>query len=50
VLDLIVDHRSSNMQVFNFSLNKSDYDDIDAVCTKSNDLFNIIGDCGDEYR
>jgi diketogulonate reductase-like aldo/keto reductase len=46
----IADHRSSNMQVFNFSLNKSDYDDIDAVCTKSNNLFNIIGDCGDEYR
>ena len=46
----IVDHRSSNMQVFNFSLNKSDYDDIDVVCTKSNNLFNIIGDCGDEYR
>ena len=38
------------VQVFNFSLNRSDYDDIDAVCTKSNNLFNIIGDCGDEYR
>ena len=46
----IVDHINSNMQVFNFSLNKSDYDDIDVVCTKSNNLFNIIGDCGDEYR
>ena len=46
----IVDHRSSNMQTFNFSLDKSDYDDIDVVCTKSNNLFNIIGDCGDEYR
>ncbi|MDF2738069.1 MAG: hypothetical protein K0S93_1928, partial [Nitrososphaeraceae archaeon] len=22
----------------------------DAVCKKSNDLFEIIGDCGDEYR
>ncbi|MGB8937492.1 MAG: aldo/keto reductase [Candidatus Nitrosopolaris sp.] len=46
----IVDHRSSNMQVFNFSLTKSDYDDIDVVCTKSNNLFETIGDCGDEYR
>jgi aryl-alcohol dehydrogenase-like predicted oxidoreductase len=46
----IVDHRNSNAQVFNFSLDKSDSDDIDAVCTKSNDLFEIIGDCGDEYR
>lgn len=46
----IVDHRNSNMQVFNFSLDKLDCDTIDAVCTKSNNLFEIIGDCGDEYR
>jgi aryl-alcohol dehydrogenase-like predicted oxidoreductase len=46
----IVDHRNSNMQVFNFSLDKLDCDAIDAVCTKSNNLFEIIGDCGDEYR
>lgn len=46
----IVDHRNNNMQVFNFSLDKTDYDDIDSVCTKSNNLFEIIGDCGDEYR
>ena len=46
----IVDHINDNAQVFNFSLDKSDYDDIDAVCKKSNDLFEIIGDCGDEYR
>ena len=46
----IVDHRNSNMQTFDFSLDKSDYDDIDVVCAKSNNLFNMIGDCGDEYR
>jgi aryl-alcohol dehydrogenase-like predicted oxidoreductase len=46
----IVDHRNNNTQVFNFSLDKTDHDDIDAVCTKSNNLFEIIGDCGDEYR
>jgi aryl-alcohol dehydrogenase-like predicted oxidoreductase len=46
----IAEHRNNNAQVFNFGLDKSDYDDIDAVCTKSNDLFEIIGDCGDEYR
>jgi aryl-alcohol dehydrogenase-like predicted oxidoreductase len=46
----IVDHRNNNMQVFNFSLDKTDCDAIDAVCTKSNNLFEIIGDCGDEYR
>jgi aryl-alcohol dehydrogenase-like predicted oxidoreductase len=46
----IADHRNNNVQVFNFSLDKSDYDYIDEVCKESNDLFEIIGDCGDEYR
>ena len=46
----IVDHINNNAQVFNFSLDKSDCDGIDAACTKSNNLFEIIGDCGDEYR
>ena len=46
----IVDHRNDNLQVFNFYLDKSDRDAIDAVCTKSNNLFETIGDCGDEYR
>jgi len=46
----ISDHRNSNAQVFNFSLDKSDYDTIDTICPKSNDLFDMVGDCGDEYR
>jgi len=46
----IVDHRNDNTQVFNFDLDKSDCNAIDAVCTNANDLFEIIGDCGDEYR
>src|SRR5438874_1808594 len=46
----LVDHRNDNTQVFNFSLVKSDYDDIDTISTKSNNLFDTIGDCGDEYR
>jgi aryl-alcohol dehydrogenase-like predicted oxidoreductase len=46
----IADHRNNNVQVFNFRLDKSDYDYIDEVYKKSNDLFEIIGDCGDEYR
>lgn len=46
----IVDHRNDNAQVFNFNLDKSDRDAIDAVCIKANNLFEIIGDCGDEYR
>ena len=46
----IADHRNSNAQVFNFGLDKSDFDDIDTICKKSNSLFETIGDCGDEYR
>jgi aryl-alcohol dehydrogenase-like predicted oxidoreductase len=46
----IAEHRVNNTQVFNFRLDKSDLDTIDAVCTKSNNLFEVIGDCGDEYR
>lgn len=46
----ISDHRNSNAKVFNFSLDRSDYDTIDAVCMKSNNLFDMVGDCGDEYR
>jgi aryl-alcohol dehydrogenase-like predicted oxidoreductase len=46
----IVDHRTSNEQVFNLKLDRSDLDAIDAVCKKSNNLYEKIGDCGDEYR
>jgi aryl-alcohol dehydrogenase-like predicted oxidoreductase len=46
----IVDHRVSNEQVFNLKLDRSDLEVIDAVCKRSNNLFEIIGDCGDEYR
>ena len=46
----IVDHIASNTQVFNFKLDNSDCDSIDAICVKSNNLFEMIGDCGDEYR
>jgi aryl-alcohol dehydrogenase-like predicted oxidoreductase len=46
----IVNHRDNNQQVFNLKLDRSDLDVIDAVCKKSNNLFEVIGDCGDEYR
>jgi hypothetical protein len=46
----IVDHIDKNAQVFNFSLDKSDFDVIYTECIKSNNLFDIIEDCGDEYR
>jgi aryl-alcohol dehydrogenase-like predicted oxidoreductase len=44
------EHRDSNAKVFNFSLDRLDYDAIDSVCSKSNSLFDRVGDCGDEYR
>jgi aryl-alcohol dehydrogenase-like predicted oxidoreductase len=44
------DHINNNAQIFNFSLDKSDCNDIDAISKKSNNLFETIGDCGDEYR
>ncbi len=46
----IVDHLGENAKVFTFNLDSSDRDSIDAICEKSNDLFEVIGDCGDEYR
>jgi aryl-alcohol dehydrogenase-like predicted oxidoreductase len=39
----ISDNINNNAQVFNFSLDKSDYNDIEEVCTKSNTLFETIG-------
>jgi aryl-alcohol dehydrogenase-like predicted oxidoreductase len=46
----IADHISNNLQVFNLTLDKADINDIENVCTKSDNLFEKIGDCGDEYR
>jgi aryl-alcohol dehydrogenase-like predicted oxidoreductase len=46
----ISDHRDDNLRVFKFGLDRDDINNIEEVCKKSNDLFEIIGDCGDEYR
>jgi aryl-alcohol dehydrogenase-like predicted oxidoreductase len=46
----ISDHRDDNTRVFNFKLSHDDKSKIEEVCRKSNDLFETIGDCGDEYR
>ncbi len=46
----ITDHRDDNVRVFNFQMDKDDISSIEDVCKKSNDLFEMIGDCGDEYR
>ena len=46
----ISEHRSDNSKVFGISLDDSDYSKIKSVTVKSNDLYDILGDCGDEYR
>jgi aryl-alcohol dehydrogenase-like predicted oxidoreductase len=46
----IADHRDDNARVSNFRLDKDDNSSIEDVCKKSTNLFEIIGDCGDEYR
>ena len=46
----IADHRDDNARVFSFRLDKDDTNSIEELIKKSNDLFDAIGDCGDEYR
>jgi aryl-alcohol dehydrogenase-like predicted oxidoreductase len=46
----IIDHIDDNSNVFNFNLDDSDLESIDLVCENSNNLYEIIGDCGEEYR
>jgi aryl-alcohol dehydrogenase-like predicted oxidoreductase len=46
----ISEHRNDNIKVFEFELDSEDQEKIRKVTSKSNDLFEIIGDCGDEYR
>ncbi len=46
----ISEHRQDNSRIFKFALDNDDRNKIEEVCSKSNDLFEIIGDCGDEYR
>ncbi len=46
----ISEHWSNNAKVFSFELDPEDQDQINAVLMKSWDLYQLIGDCGDEYR
>lgn len=46
----ISEHLEDNARVFNVQLDDEDYARIDAVTRKSDYLFELIGDCGDEYR
>jgi hypothetical protein len=46
----ISDHREDNSEVFDLKLEQNDILSISIITSKSNDLFDVIGDCGDEYR
>jgi aryl-alcohol dehydrogenase-like predicted oxidoreductase len=46
----IANHRDDNARVFRFRLDEDENSRLADVCKKSNDLFERIGDCGDEYR
>jgi aryl-alcohol dehydrogenase-like predicted oxidoreductase len=46
----VSDHILENSKVFNFKLGIDEINEIETVLSNSNDLLEIIGDCGDEYR
>ncbi|WP_017653965.1 aldo/keto reductase [Fortiea contorta] len=46
----ISEHLADNSQVFSFALSSEDLNLIETVSGQSRDLYELIGDCGDEYR
>lgn len=46
----VSEHLADNAKVFNFSLDTDDIEQIKAIVGRSRDLYQAIGDCGDEYR
>ncbi len=44
------EHRQDNARVSGFSLDREDSEKINAVTARSRNLYEMIGDCGDEYR
>ncbi|EAW38274.1 aldo/keto reductase [Lyngbya sp. PCC 8106] len=46
----ISEHLKENAHVFELSLDAEDHQSIQTITDNSQDLFQIIGDCGDEYR
>jgi len=46
----VAEHLADNARVFDLHLDAEDRDRIEAVTRESRDLYQLIGDCGDEYR
>ena len=46
----VADHIEDNFRVFGLGLEPRDLEEIESVLSRSHDLYQAIGDCGDEYR
>ena len=46
----VAEHIAENARVFSFQLGAEDLEAIESVLRQSRDLYQLIGDCGDEYR
>jgi aryl-alcohol dehydrogenase-like predicted oxidoreductase len=46
----VAEHREDNARSFDATLDAEDHAEIERVLAKSRDLYQLIGDCGDEYR
>lgn len=46
----VAEHIADNARVFDLSLDAEDHAKIETVLSQSQDLYQLIGDCGDEYR
>lgn len=46
----VSEHLEDNARVFDLTLNAEEQERIQAVLRNSRDLYQLIGDCGDEYR
>ena len=46
----VAEHREDNTRSFDVTLDAEDHTQIEAILGKSRDLYQLIGDCGDEYR
>lgn len=46
----VTQHIEDNLKVFQFKLNSEDEQRLNSVFNRSRNLYQLIGDCGDEYR
>lgn len=44
------DHILNNAKAFEFSLDHEDMEMLDSIAMKGNDMYRILGDCGEEYQ